>query len=545
MKQRSEMSLRQKIGQMMMCGFSTSNEFDSAMKPNKKIIDLIQKHEIGGVILFRRNLDNPKQVSELNHELQVFAKDSAGGPLLISIDQEGGMVARIHEGIACMPGSMAIGATRDVQAAYETARISGVELRAMGINLNFAPCLDINNNPMNPVIGVRSFGETAEIVGELGAAAVKGYQAAGVAPTIKHFPGHGDTHSDSHHALPMIPHDLERLRELEFAPFVKAIQEGAEVLMSAHVIFPALEPDGLPSTLSKRVLTDLLRGELGYNGVIVTDCLEMKAIADHYGTAEGAVMAVEAGTDLLLVSHTYDTQVETIERLVEAVESGRISEERINESVDRILALKRGLNITVGNKAGDISSVGSTEHIELVRETYKKSVTLVKDEGQLPLANDKRTFVIWTEVREWTQIDEVVEQKETLGAFLAETVHEVTEERIHTNPSEEEVERVLKASQGYDQVIVVTYNASFSPNQVRIVKELAARDSKLVVVAGRNPFDLKEFPEVKTFLASYENRPHAINAVAGVLTGQFPAGGKLPVTVTPEYAYGWSASSRS
>ncbi|MVO99592.1 beta-N-acetylhexosaminidase [Paenibacillus lutrae] len=545
MKKLTEMNLRQKIGQMVMCGFSAADAADSAMKPNQRIIQLIKEYEIGGVILFRRNLDTPQQVAELNHELQLLAADTSGGPLLIGIDQEGGMVARIHEGVVCMPGSMAIGATRDKQAAYETARISGKELRAMGINLNFAPCLDVNNNPLNPVIGVRSFGETAELVGELGAAAVKGYQASGVAPTIKHFPGHGDTQSDSHHALPMIPHGLERLREMEFAPFVRAINEGADVIMSAHVIFPALEPDGLPSTLSKRVLTDLLRGELGFGGVIVTDCLEMKAIADHYGTAEGAVMAVEAGADLLLVSHRLPLQVETIEKLVEAVESGRISEARIDESVERLLQLKQKLNITAGDAspAAVSAAVGLPEHVELVRETYRKSVTLVKDEQQLPLASDKKTYVIWTEVRANTQIDEVIEQEETLGAYLAETIAAVTETRIDTMPSEEDVERVLSESKDYDQVIVVTYNASFSPNQIRIVQELAARDTVLTVVAGRNPFDYIEFPEVKTYVASYENRPHAMYAVADVLTGRHQAEGKLPVTLTPEYAFGWSSQA--
>ncbi|MEC0212799.1 beta-N-acetylhexosaminidase, partial [Paenibacillus ehimensis] len=328
-----ELTLRQKIGQMLMCGFHGT-------EPSEDIERLIREKHLGGIIYFRRNLTEPAQVAKLSASLQQLALAHGGVPLLIAIDQEGGMVMRIDQGVTPIPGSMALGATGDAEAAYEAAKVTGSELKAMGINMNFAPCLDINNNPLNPVIGVRSYGGDAETVGRLGTAAVRGYQEAGIAATVKHFPGHGDTGEDSHTALPVVPHPRERLDRLELAPFRRAAELGVDAVMTAHVLFPAVEPERLPATLSSRVIDGLLRQELGYDGVVVTDCLEMNAIAEHYGIAEGAVMAVEAGADLVLVSHRIERQQTALDALVQAVESGRIREERIDRSVERLLALK-------------------------------------------------------------------------------------------------------------------------------------------------------------------------------------------------------------
>jgi len=528
------MSLRQKIGQMFMCGFKST-------EPTSGIEQLIRDYHLGGIIYFRRNLQTPGQVGCLSAKLQTMAADAGQSelPLLIAIDQEGGMVTRIEQGIALMPGNMSLGASRDVEAAYETAYISGRELRAMGMNVNFAPDVDVNNNPHNPVIGVRSYGELPHLVAQMGAAAVRGYEAAGVAATIKHFPGHGDTASDSHYDLPLVPHDLERLQAIELVPFKHAIEQGVDMVMSAHVIFPAIEDGGLPSTLSPKAIDGFLRAELGYEGVVTTDCMEMKAIADHYGVANGTVLAVEAGIDIVLISHTIEQQKAGIEALVQAVVTGRISEERIDRSVERILRLKRKLK-AAGEKPVGLDQVGLPASIEVAERLFEKSVTLVKNEGQIPLSPGLTTLVIWAEPRENTEVVEIIAQDETLGYYLQQSNRKVNEIRVSLSPSESEVEEALKTANGYDQVVLVTYNAAFYEGQIRIAEYLAQNCAHFVVVAARNPFDYLKFPNVKGYIAAYENRPLAMKAVAKVLTGELKPSGKLPVTLTEAYLYGWS-----
>ncbi len=328
-----DMELRDKLGQMLLGGFDGTKMTTEAMK-------LIAAYRTGGIIYFSRNVSSPEQLAALTRELQEAASANGVPPLWISIDQEGGMVARITEGVTLMPGQMAIAAAGSAQEAYRAAYVSGSELRRIGINLNYAPVLDVNNNPLNPVIGVRSFGESPEAAAEFGAAAVRGYQDAGVAATAKHFPGHGDTDVDSHLDLPTVPHDRARMDKVELVPFKRAFAEGVDAVMSAHIYFPALEKEKLPVTLSPSVLTGLLREELGFEGIITTDCMEMNAIAEHYGVAEASVLAVLAGADQILVSHRSDRQGAALAALEAAVHEGRVDEARIDDSVRRLLRMK-------------------------------------------------------------------------------------------------------------------------------------------------------------------------------------------------------------
>lgn len=327
------MDLRDKLGQMLLGGFDGTKMTTEAMK-------LISAYRAGGIIYFSRNVSSPEQLAALTRELQEAASANGVPPLWVSIDQEGGMVARITEGVTLMPGQMAIAAAGSAEDAYRAAYVSGSELRRIGINLNYAPVLDVNNNPLNPVIGVRSFGESPEAAAEFGAAAVRGYQDAGVAATAKHFPGHGDTDVDSHLDLPTVPHDRARMDKVELVPFRRAFAEGVDAVMSAHIYFPALEKEKLPVTLSPAVLTGLLREELGFEGIITTDCMEMNAIAEHYGVAEASVLAVLAGADQILVSHRSDRQGAALAALEAAVHEGRIAEARIDDSVRRLLRMK-------------------------------------------------------------------------------------------------------------------------------------------------------------------------------------------------------------
>lgn len=527
----STLSLQEKIGQMVMCGFK-------GHEPSKNIKQLIQEHSIGGVIYFARNVQRPRQLLELSKELQVIAtKSKSGLPLFIAIDQEGGMVARITEGVTLMPGNMALGAAKDEQGVYQAAYRSGQELRALGINMNFAPCLDVNNNPLNPVIGVRSYGEDVELVSSFGLKAIEGYQNAGISATIKHFPGHGDTTVDSHLDLPQIPHDLERLHQLELVPFKRAIEAGVDAIMTAHVVFPAFEAKK-PATLSAPMITGLLREELQYDGLIVTDCMEMKAIVDYFGVEEAAVLAVEAGVDLVLVSHSFERQVGTLQALIQAVESGRIPEERINQSVQRILFYKNKRNLAqrLGEWDEVEQSLASRENLELARRLSEKSITLVRDElGCLPLSTEKKTLIVWPEIQVQTEVDETFGQPLTLGYYLSQKIKGTEEIVVSTNPSLEEIERIVEHSSAaaYSQIVVATYNATSNAGQAELVKSLMSsqESAKLIVASLRSPYDVQMFPNVPTYLCCYESRARALQSLAKVLIGELQAEGQLPVTL--------------
>lgn len=521
-------SLREKIGQLFVCGFQ-------GKMPDAHILDLIEQYHIGGVIYFRRNVDDPETLAQCSAQLQAASKT----PLLIAIDQEGGMVARIERGITLMPGNMALGAAQDEQGVYEAAFHTGKQLLELGINMNFAPCVDVNNNPQNPVIGVRSYGESPQLVATMGIAAVKGFQDAGVAATIKHFPGHGDTSADSHRELPSVPHDRDRLQAVELVPFRAAIQAGVDAVMTAHVIFPAYEPQHIPATLSSSILTGLLREEIRFDGVISTDCMEMNAISKTIGVGQGAVQAVLAGADLLLISHRWELQVEGIEAIVRAMEQGIITEERIDQSLERIMRLKQRRRILEKEAAQRKRNEGDSA-MNVAERLSERSITLVKDEyGSVPIKPGTELFCVWPEVRVGTEVDEVIAQDVTLGKALADLGFTVHEQRIGIEPTEEEIERVINDSAPFRQIIVGTYNASFSIGQQQIIQNLAARPNvQLIVAALRNPFDLNAFPDVPCYIASYENKPLAMHSLAKVLTGARPASGKLPVTVGP-YKAGW------
>lgn len=535
-----DMTLREKIGQMLLCGFEGTEVTD-------QLKALIAEHYIGGVIYFARNVEQTGQVAQLSEQLQQIAEQSGTLPLWVSIDQEGGMVARITEGVALMPGQMALAAgaigtgvgLRDGgDAAYEAALISGKELRALGINLNFAPVLDVNNNPDNPVIGVRSFGESAELVAEFGQRSVQGFQDANVVATAKHFPGHGDTSVDSHLDLPTIVHGQERIRSLELVPFVRAIEGGVDAIMSSHIYFPAFESEKLPATLSKSVLTGLLREELGYEGVIMTDCMEMNAIAEHYGTVAASVMAIEAGADLVLISHRLDRQIGAIDAIEQAVKQGRLSEARIDASVERLLALKERRGLLVP-QSGTAAEVGTAEHCAVAGRLSEASITLVKDEqGLLPLKR-VRTLAVTVAAAVSSGVDEAYAGPASLGAALAERGLDVIDRVLPLTEVGGLTESVLAAAEEAEQIVIGTYNARFHPTQVELVRALHALGKPVVVVALRVPYDLLELPEVSTFIAAYESRPLALQSTAKGLLGELQMKGRLPVTLGSGYPAGW------
>jgi beta-N-acetylhexosaminidase len=324
------MNLQEQIGQLFMLGFE-----GTTVSP--EWADLQARYKPGGMILFARNLEDPAQIIELTNGLQAR---SPHFPLLISIDQEGGRVSRLPKGFTIFPPCGIIGACHSEELAYAAASVTAAELRAVGINMNMAPVLDVHSNPDNPIIGDRAYGTEPESVAELGLAAVRGLQGKGVVACGKHFPGHGDTSADSHKELPVVKASAEVLFERELVPFHYAILNGLASLMTAHVVYPALDAER-PATLSPAILTSLLREQWGFDGVVVTDDLEMHAIVDHHGVGDAAVQAFLAGADILLICKDRSRAVSAMEAVRKAVEDGTIPTDRLEASVRRIMHLKQ------------------------------------------------------------------------------------------------------------------------------------------------------------------------------------------------------------
>ncbi|SEN01606.1 beta-N-acetylhexosaminidase [Paenisporosarcina quisquiliarum] len=332
----SDLSLEEKVGQMIFAGIKGTDITNETKK-------IISTHQVGGIILFKDNLKNANQsVSLLNAIKQENTNNKV--PLFLGVDEEGGRISRLPE-LTKLPTNEELGKRNDISLSYNIGKLLGKELSAFGFNLDFAPVLDINSNPHNPIIGDRSFGTDAELVSELGLQMMKGIQSEQVISVIKHFPGHGDTAVDSHKELPIIQKSLEELQALELIPFKHAVEQGAEVVMVGHILLPKIDST-YPASISERIITDVLREQLGYEGIIITDDMTMKAILNNLEIGESAVSAVKAGNDIVLVAHNYANVKKAIDSIIKAIENGEITEQRIDESVKRILSIKKKYNLS-------------------------------------------------------------------------------------------------------------------------------------------------------------------------------------------------------
>ena len=344
------MSLEEKIGQLFIVGFEGE-------EINDEIVDLVKNQKVGGLRYFSRNIVDSNQIINLNNEIKAIEKDI---PLFISVDEEGGVVSRVPEEFVKLPSSGYIGQFNDENLSYNVGKIIAKELNSLGFNMDFAPVLDIDSNPNNTVIGERAFGNNSEIVSRLGIKTMEGIKDGKIIPVVKHFPGHGDTDVDSHYGLPIVKKTLEELENLEFIPFKNAIDNGADVVMISSIILESIDNE-YPATMSKKVTTDILRDSLGFDGVIATDDMTMGAIVDNYNLADAVIMSINAGSDLVLVCHGYDDIINSIVAVKDAVNSKIISEEKIDESVYRILKLKDKYNVNnkiIGNDI-DIEGINS------------------------------------------------------------------------------------------------------------------------------------------------------------------------------------------
>lgn len=522
----NNMTLEQKVGQMIIAGFPDENS-------DEHIIRAIKDYHIGNVIYFSRNFKDVRQFYDLNKRLQDMAMKENKLPLFTTIDQEGGMVTRINKGATFFPGNMALSAGGNEKDAYSMGTYVGEELKALGVNMNLAPVLDVNNNPDNPVIGIRSYGEDPVRVAKLGSAYIDGLQKSGVIATGKHFPGHGDTSVDSHLDLSSVNHDAKRLDDVELHPFKKAIECGVGAIMSAHVVFPAYEDKRLPATLSYKVLTGLLRKKLGFNGLIITDCMEMKAIDEHFGIEKAPVMAVKAGADLICISHTLEKQIAACRSIVKAVRDGEISESRINESLERIIAYKNKLNINEFlNSSFDAAEkiVNNEEHRRFAERVSENSITIVKGKNLFPLKESEDILFISTSAEVLNGADDSIEER-NINRLIEKKYPHFKTKSVGVKVTECEIEDMVKESIGRDKVIIYTYNANLNKGQVKLVEQVYKVNKNVIVIAMRNPYDFNCFRYIPCFVSTYEYTPNSIKSVMKLLDGSIKGIGKSPVTL--------------
>ena len=499
----------------------------AGLEAGDDLLDRLRTRPPAGFTLFRAlNAASPAQVRALTAALQAAAAGDL--PLLIAADQEGGQLIAIP-GTTPFPGNMALGAAGPAGLARRTGEAIGLELAAMGVNVNYAPVCDVNNNPANPVIGIRSFGEEPIAVARLCAAMVEGLQSAGVAAAAKHFPGHGDTGSDSHLGLPVLPHSRRRLAAVELPPFAAAIDAGARLVMSAHVALPALDGGlALPATLSPAVLGGLLRGELGFEGVVVSDALNMGAIDQGAGLGDSAVAAVRAGVDLLLCVLDAD---QVYDALLHAAVTGLLAPEHLAISAGRVRSLRRCL---AGRPQPDLDVVACVEHRALAAEIAERSVTLVRDDAHLlplRLDADARVAVVVPRPTDLTPADTSSYVTCRLASALRRHHAAVDEFLVPHAPADDEVAALAVRARDYDLVIAGTINASAEPRQAALVNALLATGVPLVAVALRLPYDLVAYPAAPTYLCTYSILDPSMAALARVLFGQIPFTGRLPVSI--------------
>lgn len=533
------MSLEQKVGQLFVADIwgKSADEVNPANRAKYGVdtpAEVVGKYHPGGVIYFNNpttdNVDDPAQVARLSNGLQRAAMGSAPHlPLIISTDQEGGRVTRIGTPATEYPASMAVGAGRRAENARRLAAVNGHELRAMGITQDFAPDADVNSNPLNPIIGSRSFSADPGLAGRLVVAEIDGYQHSGpatstVSAAAKHFPGHGDAATDSHTGLPVIRRTEQQWRQVDLPPFQAAIGAGIDVIMTAHITVPSLDPSGEPATLSKPIITGILRDELHYDGVVVTDSLQMAGVRQLHPDGEIPVLALEAGVDQMLMPPDLGVAVDGV---LDAVKIGRITEQRIDTSVLRILKLKfkRGLvarplvdETAVGHE------VGTAGHLKQIQAITDRTTTVLRnDTGLLPLRDPHGILVTG-----WNSPD--------YPGYPAEPVSSLAERLGGTamptgaSPGVAVIDKVSVAAAKATTVIVLTNGLRTDDGQRDLVNALLRTGKPLVAVTIQEPYD-PGYADVPTWVATYDWRDVTMNALAKVLLGKISPQGKLPVAI--------------
>jgi beta-N-acetylhexosaminidase len=513
-------------------------------EPPPDLLERVARGPLGGVTLYRSlNVSDAEQVAALTSRLQEASQEQ----LLIGADQEGGQLVALGDDTTPFPGNLALGATGSAEFAREVGECLGRELAAMGVNIDYAPVCDVNSNPNNPVVGARSFGEDPTRVGELAAALVAGLQSVGVAATAKHFPGHGDTSTDSHYGIPVLAHDLAALEQSELPPFLAAIGAGARLVMIGHLAVPTLTGrEDQVATVSRAIVTGLLRERLGYTGVTVSDALDMAALAQGPGHLNEVVAAAAAGVDLLLFGPRGHDADSLMDGLALAVRRGLVSEAEMDASAERVMALKAWVGAAPARPP--LAVVGCHEHARVAARVAEESITLVRDESHLlPLAPsaEQRVVLVLPGLANLTPADTSAYVRHTLAEHVTRYAPRALTLKVAAEPSADEIESTTARIMDDDLVVVATANAYARPAQARLVLALLERTSRVIVVALRMPYDLQAFPSLGTYLCSYSAHAPSMRAVADVLFGTRAASGRLPVSIAGLFEVGYRASGYS
>lgn len=470
----------------------------------------------------------------------------------------------VHEepqlGATPFPGAgsaMLFGAARNWDLAYRFGKLAARESKAVGLDLIWEPCVDVNTNARNPIIGTRAFSDRPELVIESALAMVRGMQEERVIPNAKHFPGHGDTDFDSHVRLGVVPHDRARLDAVELAPYRALIAAGLRGIETAHLIFPALEPEpGLPATFSRRCIHDLLRAEMGFQGLIVSDSLTMRAIKDNYSRDEAVVQTFSAGHDVILQDHE-ESPRPTFDALLDGVKNGRIAAPELDAAVMRILEAKEwvGLPKRCPIKIERVNAVlGGDEHAKLARELFAASVTLLEND-RLPLRTGERNpvcVIATMSEEENTVLTDLVQSVESAREIVFQECRRrlgrITTHALHENPDPEQINAALAAAKDSQTVLfatsprIVNYkelSGQVGRGQVRLVEELVARGTRVLLCVFGVPYAIPGFPRAPVCLTTYSANKGAIEAGLRLLFGEIPAQGKLPVTLSNRYPFGY------
>ena len=564
----SRMTLEQKLSQMMIIALrSDSSNTKTAAEIDQDYADMIRKYDFGGIILFAGNIVDPAQTVRLIHDIQEAAMNSDNGiPMFLCVDQEGGLVNRVSFGTTS-GGNMALAATGDVSLAEESAKTMGDEIRALGFNMDFAPVSDVNSNPANPIIGVRSFSDDPALTADFVKAFIRGLRAADISSALKHFPGHGNVGEDSHTHLPCSDFSLEEIRECDLVPFQAGIEEGTDMIMTAHIQFPKIEKEtyvsiqdgeevNLPATLSRTIIHDLLREEMGYDGIVITDSMVMDAIASHFDPTDAAVLAINAGVDILLcpVDIYKDEETGTFEQmdsymaeLVKRVEAGDVSEEEINDSVFTILKLKKEKNIYKDMELPSVEEqiakaeeiVGTAENHVREWEIAQAGMTLLKNEEQvLPLDGSAQTLILYP--------------TKTRGASVEYAVRRLTEEEL-VDPSAmtsmcyaeitADDHLLQEALEKAETVVVLSQSVSQNEEIIKVIDQAKESGKKTVLISLNLPYDAACYENTDAVLCAYQpygsaydengNGPFNLNVAVALCTafGQSVPSGTLPVNV--------------
>lgn len=509
----SSLSLPQKVGQMFMVTFYGS-ELNEASR------QMLVQWQPGAVALLPSNLGDPVAITRLTNSLQETVIDAGGLPLFIAADQEGGLIQRLDQGFTRWPAAALLTAAQDRDLSYRVGLAYAEEMRAVGLNMNLAPVLDLDTNRLNPIIGRRSPGADPQLVAYSTAAFIQGMQVGQVLAAAKHFPGHGDTAEDSHITLPLIPHDLDRLEAVEFVPFRAAIEAGVGAIMIGHLAVPAIEPDTiLAASLSANVINETLRQALAFDGLILPDAMDMDAIDLVYPPEQAALLAIQAGHDMVLLGAHLgpDAFHRAMQGVVDAVLSGTISEDRIDASVRRILRAKEVYGLLSGfqalNPEEAIARLNLEAHNALIQEMFAKGITTVYDRGLLPLSADADTLVIYPATRP--------------GLWRACAAYGAQPLGVSDSPSAEEIAWARSAALRASRVVVFTTNAEVNPQQRDLVRNLPME--RTTVVALWSPYDLLSIERPAAYMVTYSPLAQSYEPLCAILFGSASARGSMPL----------------